>query len=264
MHRTNTADLTTITLPLPRTATFNFSPSSPAPASPGAIRITIPPSSPWRMPIHWHPSETNADDTIVPACQSVACVSGSLCVYTSTGIFRNSHRLGFQRVKFRPGERVAWYPNNKTVPLTVDLVADHTLWRNIGSAILDRDIFPRLFSTPLWLRVLFAILTIMPSWRNKLLDLILWIQLQTIFFAHDFRLFHGRIPFTWPWVAQPFGGTPPAWATRLDWRSGHIIAWAVMTLTYWAGTLFLGMKGEYVEYTPRSGHADEKREMFHV
>lgn len=261
MHRTNTTDLTTITLPLPRMASFNFSPSLPAPA----IRITIPPASLWRMPLHWHPSETNGDDTIIPACQSIACISGSLCVYSSTGVFRNSHRLGSEgmRVKFKPGEHVTWYPtknlNKKTPSLTVDLVADHTLWRNIGSAILDRDIFPQLFSTPLWLRVLFAVLTIIPSWRNKLLDLILWIQLQTIFFAHDFRLFHGLIPFTWPWITQPFGGRPPAWATRLQWQSGYIIAWAVMTLAYWAGTLVFGMKGEYIEYTPRSGQADEKR-----
>jgi hypothetical protein len=32
-----------------------------------------------------------------------------------------------------------------------------------------------------------------------------------------------------------------------------------MKAGYWAGTLLLGMKGEYVEYTPSRDHRDEKR-----
>jgi len=31
-----------------------------------------------------------------------------------------------------------------------------------------------------------------------------------------------------------------------------------MTTAYWVGTLFLGMKGEYAEYTPTRGHENEK------
>ncbi|KAF2489112.1 hypothetical protein BU16DRAFT_173249 [Lophium mytilinum] len=80
----------------------------------------------------------------------------------------------------------------------IDLVADHTIWRNICSAVLDGDIFPQLHSTPLWLKALFAILAVAPEWRNGLLGLMLWIQLQTIFYTHDFRVYHGYIPVIWP------------------------------------------------------------------
>jgi hypothetical protein len=31
----------------------------------------------------------------------------------------------------------------------------------------------------------------------------------------------------------------------------YFIARAVMTIVHWAGVLFPGMRGEYVEYTPR-------------
>jgi hypothetical protein len=45
-------------------------------------------------------------------------------------------------------------------------------------------------------------------------------------------------------------------------QSLYFIARAVMTTAYLAGTLFLGMKEEYVEYTPSRDHRDEKRYVF--
>ena len=133
------------------------------------------------------------------ACESVSCLAGSLHVYIIQGISGGSDRIGSKlSVRFAPGQRVAWDPARDAgkMPLTVDLVADHALWRNICSAVLDRDIFPRLASTPFWLKALFAILTIVPSWRTKPLSLILWIQLQTIFLAHNFHMYHGYVQVT--------------------------------------------------------------------
>jgi hypothetical protein len=251
MHRTNTTNVTIFNLPFPDAATFTFPSSSPL--SPNAIRIAIPPSSGWHMRLHWHPSENRAA-AATAACERVSCLSGFLRVYVAQGLSGSYDKLGStgMSVKFAPRQRVAWnrLKRDAQVPLTVDLVADHALWRNICSAVLDRDIFPQLRSTPLWLKALFAILAVVPSWRNGLLSLMLWIQLQTIFQAHDFHMYHGYIPVTWPWMCQPFGGRPPVWAKRLQLQSLHFIARAVMTTAYWAGTLFLGMKGEYVEYTP--------------
>lgn len=262
MHRTNTTNLSTITLPFPDAATFDFT-------SPDVIRITIPPSSTWHMRLHWHPSEKNGaaatNTDIAAACRSVKSVSGPLHVYIATGLWGSYDKLGStgMSVKFKPGQRISWnrLKQHAAVPLTVDLATDHALWRNICSVVTDRAIFPRLSSTPLWLRALFAILAVvLPTWRERLLDKMLWMQLQAIFFAHDFHMYYGYVPVTWPWIAQPFGGQPPAWATRLQVQSFYIIAKVVMTWAYWVGILFLGMKGEYVEYTPRRGYEDEKRQ----
>jgi hypothetical protein len=214
------------------------------------------------MPLHWHPSENHA--TATAACESVKCLSGSLCVFTAQGLSGGGYKIGStgMSVTFAPGQRVFWSrppSRDPRDPLTVDLVADHTLWRNICSAVLDRDIFPQLRSTPLWLKALFAVLAAVPAWRNGLLSLMLWFQLQTVFYAHDFRVYHGYIHVTWPWIAQPFGSRPPVWAQRLQLQSMYVIARVVMATAYWTGTLFLGMRGEYVEYTPRRDNGDEKR-----
>lgn len=265
MHRTNTTNLKTITVPLPDAATFDF-------ASPDAIHITIPPYSTWAMPLHWHPSERDtpaaaatAATTVPAACRSVTSLSGRLHVYVATSLWGSYDKLGStgMSVKFKPGQRVAWnrLKPHAAVPLTVALEADHALWRNVSSAVIDAPIFPRLSSTPWWVKSLFAILTFLPSLRDRLLNLALWVQLQTIFFAHDFHVHHGYIPVTWPWIAQPFGGRPPAWAERLQVQSFYLIARVVMTWAYWFGILFLGMKGEYVEYTPSREHGDEKHQI---
>ncbi|RYP14777.1 hypothetical protein DL765_006133 [Monosporascus sp. GIB2] len=260
MRRTNTVNFTTFNLTLPDSATFTFTTSSLT--SPNAIRITISPSSDWKMPYHWHPSEIYA--TVPPqaaACERLTCRSGTLQVYIAKGPdgYSQVGPAGMS-LQFVPGERIAWHrpKNSAKVPLIVDLMADHVLWRNICSAILDRDIFPRLASTPWWLKALFAIVAAVPPWKNKLLSVMLWIQLQSIYFAHDFHVYHGYVGVTWPWLALPFGSRPPQWAKRLQLQSTFLIARVVMAIAYWTGTLLLGMKGEYAEYTPSDGGGVEK------
>lgn len=207
------------------------------------------------MPLHWHPSEDHA-----VACERVSCLEGSLRVFVARGISGGYDKLGSagMSVKFAPDQRVAWNRSWKDdkATLRVDLAADHALWRNICSAVLDRDIFPELASTPSWVKAVFALLVVVPRWRGRLLSLMLWCQLQAIFYAHDFYMYHGYVPVTWPWITQPFGGRPPAWAKRLQLRSLYAIGAGVMTLAYTAGTLFLGMKGEYEEYTPEGDHGE--------
>lgn len=163
---------------------------------------------------------------------------------------------------FEPGLWVAWSrPKYKaSIPLTVVLVAEHILWRNICSAILDRDVFPNLTSTPFWLKGLFALLAFVPSWKACMLNVMLWTQLQTIFYAHDFHLYHGHIPLGSLWMHQIWPSRPPRWAERSQLRTLYIISRVVMTSIYWIGRLFLGMRGEYVEYTPRGEYRREKSE----
>ena len=258
MHRSNTTELITFTLPFPDAVTFTFlvpSPSSPV-TSRNAIRITIPPDSKWRMPLHWHPSEHYSDTVSNFGCEQINWISGFIVIYVGSRNGSNYHKAGQggMKTKISPDDQVGWgrdrsRENGAEFPLEAELVASHALWRNMCGAIRDRAIFPRLASTPWWLKVLFAILAALaPSWRERLLDLMLWIQLQAIFVAHDTYLYHGRIPFTWPWLMT--WSRPPDWAKSWQAKSFYVIAWVVMAVIYWAGTLLLGMKGEYVEYTP--------------
>lgn len=266
MHRTDTTNFISFELSSLGVATFIFPSSSAECSSASQIRIVIPPRSVWRMPPHWHPSESRtaaSQPRATLGCERITCVSGRLRVYVAQGLRGSYDKVGSEgmSVKFAPGQRVAWNraSNDDKTALEVDLVADPMLWRNYCSAVLDRDIFPRLSSTPWWVKALFAILTPVPRWREGLLSVMLWIQLQTIYTAHDFHVPYGYVPVTWPWIYQPFGGRAPGWARRLELRSLYLIAWVVMRTAYLIGTLLLGMKGEYSEYTPSEIPGDEKK-----
>lgn len=260
MHRTNTTELATFNLPFPNAATFNFvvpPPSSPH-VSRNAIGITIPPHSKWRIPLHWHPSEQHLGTVSNFGCEQLDCLSGFIVIYLACRSGANYHKLGQGGMKttIPPRYQLTWGrdPSRTTVdaanlPLKVETVASHALWRNVCGATLDRAIFPQLASTPWWIKGLFAILAaVAPVRRERLLDLMLWVQLQSIFVAHDTYLYHGFIPFTWPWLLT--WSRPPDWAKRWQTESCYVISRVVMAVVSWAGRLLLGMKGEYVNYTP--------------
>lgn len=107
MRRSNTTALTTFTLPFPDEATFGFTPYSPAPSFANAIRISIPISGQWRMPFHWHPSETYASAATKPACETLTCITGDLSAYVAQGILGSYNKLGSEgmKVKYKLDER---------------------------------------------------------------------------------------------------------------------------------------------------------------
>ena len=131
---------------------------------------------------------------------------------------------------------------------------------------MDREIYPQLSSTPLLLKLLFYFLRAFLQAREALLSFLLWVQLQTILYAHDFHEYHGHIDLCWPWTGQIGGGErPPPWVYNLQLQIQYLIAKLVMGSCYWLGHLMLGMKGRYPEYTlpPRAprhmpGEVDEK------
>lgn len=265
MKRTNTTNLTSFTLPLPHAATFDF---TSAPNSSSTIRIAIPPSSSWRMPLHWHPSyarsSTSSGSATIP-CRCVTVVKGHISITPSKqgniGGGTISGGTGLD-VQLAPDDRVVWrrrHGDNEV--LIVDLIADYTLWRNICSATIDRDIFPQLASTPYWFKALFIILAPILRYRVTLLDLILYIQMQMIFYTHDFYVYHGTIEFHSLWLLPWIFRQAPPWVDRLELQIAYIITRVVMATAYWIGKLFLGMKGEYSEYTPRESVSYEKKEL---
>ena len=245
MDRPDTTRQTVFQLPEPKSVTFDFT-------QPDYIRVTVPPGSTWSMPLHWHHNHDSR------RCVSVRCAGGPLRVFTAKRTGGSSDLLGSAgtQQRFEASQMIAWGRDGdgdgKADPalLIVDLEAPATLHRNVCSAVLDRELFPRLSSTPPWLRGLFALLAWLPAAQERLLACLLWVQLRTMFYTHGFHLYCGRISISWWWMAQPFGGHVPQWAKNFEWRSQEIISVIVLASCYWVGTLLLGMKAEYRQYTP--------------
>ncbi|PPJ55008.1 hypothetical protein CBER1_05632 [Cercospora berteroae] len=237
MHRTNTTQLTVFQWPAPTAATFTFS-------SPDTIRISIPFGSKFRIRTHWHYTDLDTS--------KLTSVSGGpvIVVFGPRDKYRNADQTfgarGFSR-SFQLDEITSWgvlynrHSAELEELLVVDIEANTKLHRNICSAILDRDKFPRLASAPFWIKGLFILLSASSRLQEWLLEAMLRVQLQTIYCAHDYHIFHGRIPFDMFFVPR---------ATELAFRSRFWVSKIVMSSCYWVGRILLGMKGEYEEYTP--------------
>lgn len=225
------------------------------------------------MPLHWHPSSTLG-------CVSVQCLSGRVVVFLGIARGSGERLLGPDRaVQFQPAHQMVAWASSGTVRSrhgcqeawsAETVVTDPNLYRNVGrqllpgsdelpihiipyeqwaSAILDRNIYASLASTPLWIKLVLNILRAVPSAREALLSWLLFVQVQAILYAHDFREFHGRINCIWPWTRQPVGGRPPQWALDLQRQTEYWIAEVVMVSCFWGGRIALGMRGQYPEYT---------------
>ncbi len=105
MSRSNTKDTITFYLPSPNAVTFTFPTASPPNPPPSNIRITVPASSAWHLPFHWHPYEGES-----AICKQVTCLSGSLRVYVARDQ-AGGNTLGYEglKVKIEPGQRMAFY-----------------------------------------------------------------------------------------------------------------------------------------------------------
>ena len=214
------------------------------------------------MPKHRHPSyaksSTISSGSATIPCRRVTVVKGRLSI-TCSSQGNISGGTGLD-VELTPDDRVAWKRRSGDNDLLiVDLLADVILWRNICSATIDRDIFPNLASTPYWFKAFFTILAPISRYRVKLLDLIFYIQIQMIFYAHDFYVYHGTIQLHSLWLLPWIFRQAPPWVDRFELQISYIITRVVMATAYWVGKLFLGMKGEYSEYTPRESVSHKKK-----
>jgi hypothetical protein len=240
MQRTNTTTTTLFTLPPPASATCNFS-------TPNNICITIPETSIWRVPSHWHsPDKENC-----------------LLLHTEAGEFQVSfHKqprtggvvLGAGNYKFKPGYWTGWSRKQGSPKETVvNLVVEREgLERNICSAVLDAEIFPYLATTPFWLRGIFAALILLPVARRWLVRKICYVQLQVIYREHGYWEYHGGINALrwWQWT-HPFDvGRHPAWTVSVQYRSQKLFSRLVQGFYYRIGIALLGMRGDYPEYNP--------------
>ena len=132
-------------------------------------------------------------------------------------------------------------------------------YRNVCSAILDAPLYPEFAATPFLVRRLFAALAVVaPGLRVRLLAACLWVQLRVMYYANDYWTYQGRLPITVFWDGWPFGPHAPLWAQRLQWNSMLLFSRVVLAACFWVGTLVLGMKPEYAEYTVHRRAVTEK------
>ena len=145
MRRTITSSQMTLQLPFPSAASSDF---SDAPT----IRITIPAGSAWQMPSHWYYHTLDAKSIEIVQNRVVISVD-----FIQGG--GSSARMTAPRWKqdFDLSQIVMWRPSPSHVGLVVDLESNEALHRNICSVILDNNHYPRLASTPPWVKALFAL-----------------------------------------------------------------------------------------------------------
>ena len=211
------------------------------------IKFTLAAGSRWRSPHHWH--------ELHDGCRRISCLQGRMLVTTETphgGSGSSDGGPGTYEV-IRPGDLHIWSSQNPDHELIVLLeTEDDILYRNMSSAILDAIRFPFLSSTPFWVQLLYSLLAFSPAAQRLMLARLLWIQLQMMYFAHDFWMHHGSInaPYLWH-LTHPYSfERPPNWVFDIEWWSIGVISTATQRACYWMGRLFLGMKAEYLEYTP--------------
>jgi hypothetical protein len=218
-------------------------------------RITIPANSGWGFPMHWHPEGTKG-------CERITNLSGRIWIAfgnpKTTGSGSIIMSPGLSEV-FKPGYHYSFGPDRDDTKLVVLLEMEPSqilLFRNSCGATLDAYQYPRLSSTPYWLRLLYRTLGFSPRAQRYFVRKMLWIQIQMMQRAHAFCSDHGEInvPDIW-WYTHPWrwGEREPQWTFDLMWWTCAVISTVVHTTCYWVGRLLLGMKAEYPEYTPEEG-----------
>ncbi|KAI1173915.1 hypothetical protein F4777DRAFT_417146 [Nemania sp. FL0916] len=244
--RTITRELSTLQLPGPLAPSFAFTDSL------HDARITLPATSQWIFPYHWHMEEHK--------CEAIHFLpGGDVHFLQSLGVYRNSSttaRAGF-RYLLRPGERSYWRvnehrPHKEGDPSLEVLVRSERgaeLWRNAVSATMDSALWPELATTPLMLRLmlrlLLAVPVVGPILRRACVEWALWVQLMAIYRRHEFWVWCGCVQFTWPWFLDE---RPPEWVSDAEWRSAEILAKLTMGACWFIGIYALGMRDTYSEY----------------
>lgn len=216
--------------------------------------VTVPMKSRWLCEYHWH-----TDDS---SCKRITYVKGGrysrvLGDNSKPPDFFDTEELGpGESFDFAPHHCHSWWtdPSRKDDEKGMDIItlfeSDAAFYRNICSAILDANKYPSLRTTPLWLRLLFLSLGWFPSTRERLVSIMLWVQLQFIHETHHRRTHHGDLSLAIWWRVFKPDGVPPTWVLRLDHYYIRGKSFVVHRACAFVGRWCLGMKGRYPEYTP--------------
>ncbi|TQV92117.1 LysM domain-containing protein [Cordyceps javanica] len=117
----------------------------------------------------------------------------------------------------------------------------------IASAVQDAEVYFKLCSTPLWLRLVYAAArAVSPAAADLLARRVLWVQIRAMFFRHDTWEYRGRCTvFRW-WYAFL---NAPDWVIKFEEWSEYYASKQFLRLNYWLGHVCLGMEAEYEQYT---------------
>lgn len=116
----------------------------------------------------------------------------------------------------------------------------------IASAVQDAEMYFKLCSTPLWLRLVYAAArAVSPAAAEVLARRVLWVQIRVMFFRHDTWEYRGRCTvFRWWYLFL----NAPDWVKEFEEWSEYYISKQFMRLNYWLGHICLGMEAEYEQY----------------
>lgn len=258
MERTPTYSLESLTLPPPTSLAITF-------LSPFTQSLRVPAGSTFSSEWHWHLPSSRSQ------CHSLAIRKGTCVIsYAPNGLTSGvdispagatSRRLSYARHSWQRYDSSTSTEKQDGEDLEVVLEASGLYWRNRCSIVLDKARYPYLSSTPLWLRTLFRLLHPFPDLRAKLVDRLLWVQLQVTNEGFGQRDWHGQILFAelWHWMHPwKFGTRPPDSIMRAQWRSADALSAIVQKGCSWLGRWILGMKESYEEYSPRGEGTDSR------
>lgn len=203
----------------------------------GSILIEIPVGSYWgTVEICHHTQEM---------CRALDLISGDWAVsgYIATGPVEGPPEIpnGWQGILMRSGaarivNQLRRYGSEPARQL------DHM----IVSAVQDAELYFKLCSTPLWLRILYAATNTMSAQLADILARrILWIQIRTMFYCHDTWEFRGCcmiFRYYYPFLNHP------RWVAEFETWSEHFMSRQFLRLNHWVGCTILGMRPDYTEY----------------
>ncbi|KAH8898777.1 hypothetical protein GQ53DRAFT_817006 [Thozetella sp. PMI_491] len=227
---------------------FDFSRNDP-----GSVDVTIPVGSGWVDMRTFHFQQSN--------CMTILTLDGWTSLFHQS-IFRGSGSSRFGKgVEFpqRPLVYLEWRREGLDMPKSRSVVRlfDHAqLWRTQCSVILDAERYFSLCTTPVWIRVLFSLVSYLPgsggkALRDAMINAALYIQLRLIFHVNDTLTDQGYIYIDWLWW------TTPQWVWEFQGQSAIAISKIVVGLYYWVGRLLLSMKPEYDEYNVILGSVEK-------
>jgi len=247
--RTITRGETSLTLPEPGAVTLSFFENGHS-----VIKITVPPTSTWKMNYHWH--------KLPDLCERIDFLpGGDVELYRSLGVYRNSTISGRAGMHWqnRPGERCTWFLNSHRdhpagspdLEAFVQSPGNEEMWRNVVSCILDNDLWPELRTTPLlcrlWIRLVKMLPVVGTGLSSRIMRVVLWVQLLLIYKRHGYWVWCGHIPICKLWKISLRPDLPPQWAQDAQWKSADLLTKLSMNFAVLLSPI-LGLQDGYLEY----------------
>ncbi|KAH8817182.1 hypothetical protein F5884DRAFT_853608 [Xylogone sp. PMI_703] len=210
--------------------------------------VTIPAQSQWSSVRIFHLDTAN--------CVAVKTLSGRSWVMWENierGSGSTMANAGYSLSQY-PRQYLTWGSQERSIEqslrVTTAAAPDNNinvqLYRTLCSVVQDAQLYFSLCSTPLWIRLLYAALGLIPYYgraaKERLILIMLYVQLRVIFYKNDCWTDQGQIRIDWYWW------TAPPWVWKFQAWTTIVISQGTLRLLYGIGRVILGMKESYTEY----------------